>query len=106
MGEFNKKYPNLFGFEDEDGNVEGEESTDEEDVEGSDSEDNYITQFNKRWGFFSWAIQVKEVKSITLDEVYDINIIEFLNIMCYIKDKAELDRKQQEDYLKKIKNRR
>ena len=105
MGKFNKGYSNLFGFEDEMDDVEGKESTDEDEDEGSDSEDNYIKTFNRKWGWISFAIQVKEVKSITLDQVYEVNVVEFLNLLCYIKDKADFDRRQQKEYLDKIKNK-
>ena len=105
MGKFNKGYSNLFGFEDEMDDEEGEESGSEEEDADGDKESDYLTQFNRQWGWFNWAVQVKEVKSIPLDDVFEIGIVEFLNILCFIKDKNALERKQQEEYLKKLKRR-
>ena len=105
MGEFNKRYSNLFGLEDEVDADEGEESDSEEEDEDGDKGTDYITKFNKQWGWFNWAVQVKEIKSIPLDDVFEIGIVEFLNILCYIKDKNALERKQQEEYMKKLKRR-
>jgi hypothetical protein len=51
------------------------------------------------------AIRIKEIKSITLDDVFDISVVEFLNLCCYDKDTNALERKQQEEYMKKLKQR-
>ena len=105
MAEFNKGYANLFNIKDEDDDEEGEEYEGEGTDETGGEEDDYLTKFNKRWGWLSLAIKVKEIKSTTLDEVFGIGIVEFLNLCCYDNDRTALERKQQEDYLKKIKHR-
>jgi hypothetical protein len=52
------------------------------------------------------AIRVKEIKSITLDETFETGIVEFLNLCCYDNDFKELEHRQQEEYLKKIRMKR
>lgn len=41
---------------------------------------------------------------IPWDDVFDKNVIEFLNVISYIHDKKELEKRQMEDYNKKIKH--
>ena len=85
---------------------EGEEREGEGTDEDSNTETDYVTQYLKKWGWVDYAVIVKEIKSITLDEVFEINIVEFLNLVCYHKDKNEYEKKQQEEeYAKRIKNR-
>ena len=105
MGEFNKGYTNLFGMENEENDEEGTEPDSEGEDERGDGEDEYLSQYLKRWGWFDYSVIVKEIKSITLDEVYELNIIEFLNICCYHKDKCAFEKKLQEEYLKKIRTK-
>jgi hypothetical protein len=87
--------------EDKEGDEEGEEPSGEDEVGEGDEGNNYISQFNKRWGWFDWAVTVKEIMSVRLDEVFNVNVVEFLNILCYKKDKCAMEYRQQEEYLKK-----
>ena len=84
---------------------EGEEPDGEGTDEDSNTETDYVKEYYKRWGWISWSIKVKEIKSITLDEVFEMNVIEFLNFVAYSKDTTNLENKQQEEYAKRIKNR-
>lgn len=45
---------------------------------------------------------MREVYGCTLDKVFEINVVEFLNLVCYIKDKNELEIAQ----IKKIQRKR
>ena len=103
MAEFNKGYANLFNIKDEMDEEEGEEYEDEGEDGGSDNDDDYLANFNKKWGWLRLAIRVKEIKSITLDETYETGIVEFLNLCCYDNDYKAVEKRQQEDYLRKIK---
>lgn len=103
MGAFNKGYANLFGMEDEEGDEEGEEPTDEGEDEGGNKPTNYLEEFSKRWGWLDLAVRVKEIKSVTLDDVYELNIIEFLNYVGYNRAKVELEKYQQAEFVKKQK---
>ena len=103
MSKFNEGYGNLFGVEIKEDGEEGEEPDGEGEDDESGSGNEYSKNFYKRWGFFDWAVQVKGVKGCTLDEVYEICVVEFLNLICYLKDKNNLDKIQQEEYLKRNK---
>ena len=82
---------------------EGEEREGEGTDEDSNTETDYVKEYYKRWGWIDYAVIVKEIKSITLDEVFELKIVEFLNLCCYHKDKNNLDKIQQEEYLKRNK---
>lgn len=45
--------------------------------------------------------QVSNTTKLTWDEVFEMNIIKFLNINCYLRDKAEWERQQQEKWKRK-----
>jgi hypothetical protein len=44
---------------------------------------------------------VKEIKGCTLDDVYEINVVEFLNLISYSKDTNAFEKKRNEEYMKK-----
>ena len=40
------------------------------------------------------------------DRVYDKPVVEFLNILSYVRDRNELERQQMEEFKNKLKSRR
>lgn len=42
--------------------------------------------------------QVSDITKYTWGQVFEMNIIEFLNINCYIKDKNNYEKEQQEKW--------
>lgn len=40
------------------------------------------------------------------DEVYDKPVVEFLNMLSYVRDRDELERQQMEEFKNKLKSRR
>ena len=89
----NKKYNSLFGkrfVEDEEGN-EGE-------VERN------VETFGERWGWVYNAELIKEFEGIKLDEVWNLSIIQALNGLAYLKDKARNEKEQIQDMKKSYGN--
>lgn len=79
----NKKYNSLFGkrfVEDEESN-EGEVKRDAE-------------TFGERWGWIYNAELIKGFEGIKLDDVWNLSIIQALNALAYLKDKARNEREQ------------
>lgn len=76
---------------------------DNDEVEGEDSESNINNQndFNHRWGWFYLAEQVSKVKSCTLDNIFDLNVIQFLNLCSYLKEKNQYEANRIDEYKKK-----
>ena len=79
----NKKYNSLFGkrfVENEEGN-EGE-------VERN------VETFAERWGWVYNAELIKGFEGIKLDEVWNLPIVQSLNALAYLKDKARNEKEQ------------
>ena len=97
-------YSNLFGVDDED--LEEEEEAVEgtgEDAKGSGDTDVDVTSFSYKWGWVHSIDKVSETMRISWDDAFKLNIIEFLNVLCYIKDKNTEERKQLDEYKQKNK---
>ena len=93
-----KLYPNLFGIDDEDMEEEsGDRGTETPDNRGG-TDDEETKGFTYRWGWIYNVDRVSETMRISWNEAFKLNLIEFLNVLCYIHDKNDWERKQLEDY--------
>ena len=85
----------MFGIEDEEG----------EDGEGEGSEESTTgNTFSNSWGWIYQVDIVSETVRASWEVVLNMNIIEFLNILCYIKDKKEEEKRQMLKLRNKLKN--
>lgn len=50
--------------------------------------------FHRKWGWVAHVDSVSEATHETWDKVWQMNVVEFLNIICYLKDKAEYKNKE------------
>ena len=89
--------------EEEDEEDEGRDGETEDD--GSDTESTFITQFTKKWGWISFVDTVSKTINTDWDTVFNKNVVEFLNILSYSRDKAELERQQQKQFQNKLKQK-
>ncbi len=97
----NKAYANLFGIADDGDKVEGEGPDDEGENEGDKPEDGGISNtFGKRWGWVFMIHQVSDVTKMTWHQVLSMQVTEFLNINCYIRDKNNYEKAQMEKWRK------
>lgn len=95
LSQLNKEYSVLFGIEDEEG----------EDGEGEGSKESTTgNTFGDSWGWIYQVDTVSETVRVSWDEVFKMNIIEFLNILCYIKDKKKEEERQMLKLKNKLKN--
>ena len=98
LSQINKEYSVLFGIEDEEGSEEGN-------GEGErDSEDNSGNTFADKWGWIYQVDTVSECVKASWDVVFRMNVIEFLNILSYNKDKKEEEKRQAQKLKNKLKN--
>ena len=81
-------------MEDEEDEEEDEGRDDEEDVGGSVGEDEDASSFAGKWHYIILVDQVSEVTRLPWPEVFFMEIGEFLNIVCYLRDKAEHQKRQ------------
>ena len=79
----NKKYNSLFGkrFVEDDESNEAEVKRD-------------VETFGERWGWIYNAELIKGFEGIKLEEVWNLPIIQALNALAYLKDKARNEREQ------------
>jgi hypothetical protein len=94
VGKINSGFPVLFNQ----GNwtVEGQ-GTEEE----GDGEDSGVSGFQDRWGWVANVDGVAQTIRTDWDSVYKMPAIEFLNIICYRRDKAEQERIELEKWKKR-----
>lgn len=60
--------------------------------------------FAAKWGFVIWIDQVAEEQNCTWTEAKRLNIVEFLNTVNYISDKAEENKRQMNEWRAKNKS--
>jgi hypothetical protein len=94
-------FPYIFVVEDEEDSEEGEERGSEDEDDGSGEANGGIEGFAKRWLWIDWCVRVREIYGCKLNEVFDLKIIEFFNLMCYIKEKQDIEAAE----IKKIQNK-
>ena len=89
--------------------TETDEETDETDGRNTETEDGdsdsqptYIKIFTQKWGWISSVDEVANTTRLSWDDVFKKNVVEFLNILCYTKDKANMETQQQKEFMNKI----
>lgn len=87
-----KRYSNLFGQEIEED--EADQGTEDGDGEG-------IGGFGSRWGYVAMIDRVSEAMKINWHEVMDLNVYEYLNVLSYLRDKAEDEKRRLEQFRRK-----
>lgn len=92
MGEINAAYPVLFNA----GGMEGDAVDGEDEGGGEDGQDS--GGFGRRWGWVSCVDAVSETCRCPWSEVWAIGAVEFLNLLCYRRDRAERDRRALEEW--------
>lgn len=56
------------------------------------------SEYLQKWGWIEHVQSVADLTHKDWDAVWTMNVVEFLNLVCYIKDKREEDKKRIEDY--------
>ena len=94
MGDINSGYPILFGAGGDDDRRQRNEDEDAEPDSG-------ISEFNEKWGWVANVDAVANTMRLSWDDVYRMPAVEFLNVVCYRRDKAEEERMQMEKWKKR-----
>ena len=95
MGQINQGFPNLFGQGDSE--VSGQK--DESEIDETDGGGNGDS-FQDKWGWIRNVDSVSETCRCSWDDVWQMSAIEFLNIICYRRDKAEKEKEEIEKWKK------
>lgn len=98
MGDFNRKYDGLF---DKRGEEVSEE--DEDTVQTEDEDTSPIKKFMKQWGWIYNVDNVAQTMRISWDEVFNKTVVEFFNVLAYTKDRNNIEKEREKEYLKKLK---
>jgi hypothetical protein len=93
-------------MEDEEEGEEDEGRDDEGADDGGSEENSFIKEFNQKWGWISSIDAVAKTINTDWDTVFNKGVVEFLNILSYSRDKAELEKLQMKDFQNKMKNKR
>lgn len=93
-------------MEDEEGDEKDKGRDDEEEDGRSEESNSYAAQYNKKWGWISTVDTVAKTLNTDWDTVFNKNVVEYLNVLSYARDKAEFEAYQQKEYMNKIKNKR
>lgn len=59
-----------------------------------------MDSFTQKWGWVDDVVAVVEVTGETWSEVWRMNVVEFLNLLCYIKDRNEHQKQMMEKWKK------
>ena len=97
MSEINSFFPILFQEGGSPAREEGQKA--EGGVAGKDSDDG--EGFVEKWGWFYNVDIVSGVIRSSWDEVFMKPAVEFLNLVCYCKDKDTHEKKRLEDWKRK-----
>ena len=85
---------------------EEDEGRDDENRDGEGGEGNtFLAEYNKKWGWISCIDTVSKTINTDWDTVFGKNVVEFLNILCYARDKAEMERQQMKEVQNKGKTK-
>lgn len=98
MGDFNRKYDGLF---DKAGEEVSEEDEDTTETEGEDTSP--IKKFMKQWGWIYNVDNVAQTMRISWDDVFNKTVVEFFNVLAYTKDRNNIEKEREKEYLKKLK---
>ena len=101
ISSFNSEYSTLLGQDDEKDDKTGEGQGEEKDAEGEKA----ANTFNSKWG---WIYSVKEVADMVhagWNEVFEMEIREFFNILSFCHDYNLEMKRQQDKMIQKYKHK-
>lgn len=98
--QINAGYPSLFPKPDEEDLQEGEGSSKEGGDNESDGADE-VNSFSGKWGWVIWISQVSHEMGISWFDVYKTQVVVFLNVVCFLIDKSNEEKRQIEQWKKK-----
>ena len=91
--QINQRFPNLFNKGDSEDSEQGNEGeTDETDAGGNGD------SFQDKWGWIANVDEVSETCRCSWDDVWKMDAVEFLSIICYKRDKAAKDKEELEKW--------
>jgi hypothetical protein len=90
IASFNNQYPTLFGKEDAEEPADGE----------GDPGDEPVDPFTAKWGWIANVDAVSELTRTPWAEVWEMPVIEFLNMLAYRRDKIEQKKKEHQEWIR------
>lgn len=79
-----RQYPNLFNGGDDEGDA-------------SQRSESIYAVFNKYFGWTYTAERVAEFERITLEQAYELPLVQFLNDMAYLKMRGKMEQQMMKD---------
>ena len=81
----NKEFSFIFEVDDEEGDEEGDEQGNDTEDDGRSGTDRLLGEFTESFGWVHSAVKVREVTGYNINEVFNLNIVEFFNWLMYIR---------------------
>ena len=95
--EFNKGFTVIFGLADEEDAEEGEEPTEET---GNKEPQETVTSADKTYGLMSMMKDYSDFCNCKYSEVWEVNIVEFFQMLAFIKEYKRREAEQLKKYIK------
>jgi hypothetical protein len=86
---------------DEEDDEEGDEQGDTGEDEGGSGTDRILGDFTGTFGWVHSAVKVRETTGLNINDVFNMNIVEFLNWLMYIRSWANVQHAITEEEKKK-----
>lgn len=98
--DLNERFPNLFQKDSQEGIQEGAESSEESRTDRTDDSDTE-NSFGNKWQWINWISLVSKELGVSWFEVYKIQAMVFLNVICFLIDKSNEEKRQIEQWKRK-----
>ena len=98
--QLNDGYPQLFQKDSEEDVQKGEGSEEERRANGRNGEDS-ASSFSNKWEWISWISDVSKEIGVSWFEVYKTTAMFFLNVICFLIDKSNEEKRQIEQWKRK-----
>lgn len=86
----NKEFSSIFEVDDEEGDEEGDEQGDDTENNGRSGTDRLLGEFTESFGWIHSAVKVREATGYTIDQVFNLNVVEFFNWLMYVRSWANV----------------
>lgn len=96
----NDRYPQLFQKDSQENVPEGEGSPDQGGSPEQDGDDSG-SSFGSKWEWISWVSAVSKELGVSWFETYQTKVVVFLNVVCFLIDKSNEEKRQIEQWKRK-----
>ena len=101
-----QEFSSLFEVDDEEDDEEGDESGSDNETDGGSETGGIFAEFNRQFRWIHSVVKVRKITGYTIDQVFEMNIVEFFNYVIYLKSWANVEVAIKKEANKKLKLKR